>query len=99
MRNASMVVALLLLAACGDAKKQFDVGFKSSFEKNFAESCTKGAMDGGAPAEARSRIEALCACAARKLTERHSITELASLGAGKNPQPVEAAVKECQQQR
>ncbi len=98
MRNAFVAVALLLLAACGDAKKQFDEGFKSSFEKNFVESCTKGAMDSGAPAEAKPRIEALCGCTARKLTERHSITELASLGAGKNPQSVEAAVKECQKQ-
>lgn len=97
MRSASVAIVLLLLVACGDTKKQFDVQFKSSFEKNFAESCTKGAMDSGAPAEAKPRIEELCACTARKLTARHSITELASLGAGKNPQSVEAAVKECQQ--
>ncbi len=98
MRNASMVVvALLALVACGDTKKQFDSAFKTSFEKNFVESCTKGAMDSGAPAEAKPKIEELCACTARKLTERHSMTELASLGAGKNPQSVETAVKECQQ--
>jgi hypothetical protein len=97
MRNASIVVAVLLLAACGDAKKQFDTEFKSAFEKNFVESCTKGAMDSGAPAEAKPRIEALCACTAKKLTERHSMTELASLGAGKNSQSVETAIKACQQ--
>ncbi len=97
MRDASIGIALLLLVACGDAKKNFETGFKTSFEKNFVESCTKGAMDSGAPAEAKPRIVELCTCTARRLVERHSMTELAALGSGNDQKPIEAAVKECQQ--
>ncbi len=97
MRNALLGVALLLLVACGDTKKNFETGFKTAFEKNFVESCTKGAMDSGAPAEAKPKITELCACTAKKLVERHSMTELAALGSGNDQKPIEAAVKECQQ--
>lgn len=94
MRNLSIAI-VLLLAACGDAKKNFDEGFKQAFEKNFAESCTKGAMDGGVPAENKPKVEQLCGCTAKKLVARHTTVELTAMGAGRNQELVEAAVKEC----
>jgi hypothetical protein len=96
MRNALLAVVLLLAAGCGDATKSFETGFKSSFEKNFAESCTKGAMDGGrVPEERRAAVVQVCACTAKKLVERHGVTELTAMSAGSGQDKVEAAVKEC----
>jgi hypothetical protein len=91
----TILAAVLLLAACGDAKKQFDEGFKSSFEKSFAESCTTSAMNGGVPAEKRGVVESFCGCVGKKLVDRHSVTQLASLGTGANKELVEAAAQEC----
>ncbi len=95
MRNVYVAVALLLTVACGDAKKNFETGFKQSFEKNFSESCTKGAMDSGVPEDRRAAVTQVCACTAKKLVERHTITELTAMGSGSHQDKVEAAVKEC----
>ena len=91
----TMIAALLLLAACGDARKSFEDGFKTSFEKSFAESCVKGAMESGAPAEKQPQIAEICGCVAKKLVSQHSVTELASMGNGSNQDKVQAAVQEC----
>ncbi len=95
MRNICVAIALLLTVACGDAKKNFEAGFRSSFEKNFAESCTKGAMDSGVPEARRAAVTQVCACTAKKLVERHTMTELTAMGTGSHQDKVEAAVKEC----
>jgi hypothetical protein len=94
----TIIAAVLVLAACGDAKKQFDEGFKSSFEKSFGESCTTSAMNGGVPAEKRPLVVAFCDCVGKKLVERHSVTELASMGAGANKEFVQAAAADCKPQ-
>jgi hypothetical protein len=95
MRNVCVAIALLLTVACGDAKKNFEAGFRSSFEKNFSDSCTKGAMDSGVPETRRAAVTQVCSCTAKKLVERHSMTELTAMGSGSHQDRVEAAVKEC----
>jgi len=94
----TIVAAILLLAACGDAKKQFDEGFKTSFEKSFAESCTTSAMNGGLPEDKRVLVARFCTCVGQKLVQRHSVTELASMGAGANKELVQAAAQDCKPQ-
>jgi hypothetical protein len=90
------IAIVLLLAGCGDAKKNFETGFKTAFEKNFTESCTKSAMDGGkVPADQKPAVLEFCGCVAKKLVERHSMTELASLGGGGSQEKIEAAATEC----
>lgn len=91
----TMIAAVLLLAACGDSAKKFEEAFKTSYEKNFVESCVKGAMDKGLPAEKKPLVENFCGCTAKKLVERYSMTELTSMSAGKEQQKMQAAVEEC----
>ncbi len=95
MRNVCVAIALLLTVACGDARKNFETGFKTSFEKSFAESCTKGAMDSGVPENRRAAVTQVCSCTAKKLVDRHTITELTAMSSGSHQDKVEAAVKEC----
>jgi hypothetical protein len=95
MRNGSIAI-VLLLAACGDARKDFDAGFRTAFEKNFVESCTTSAMSSGAPADMKPQVTKLCACIATTLAARHSTTELAAMGAGGNEELVQAAIRDCQ---
>ena len=90
----TMIAAVLLLAACGDAEKSF----KTSFEKSFGESCTTSAMSGGVPAEKKPIVVAFCDCVGKKLVERHSVTELASMGAGANKDLVQNAAQDCKPQ-
>ena len=91
----TMIAAVLLLAACGEAKKNFDEGFKTSFEKNFVESCTKGAMDKGAPEDRKPLIVEFCGCVAKTLVARHSVTELASMGGGGSQELMQTAIQDC----
>ncbi len=94
MRTA-IVAAVLLLAACGDTEKSF----KSSFEQSFAESCTTSAMNGGGvPADKKPIVVAFCGCVGKKLVERHSVTQLASMGAGANKDLIQAAAQDCKPQ-
>ena len=90
----TMIAAVLLLAACGDAEKSF----KTSFEKSFAESCTTSAMNGGVPDDKKPIVVAFCGCVGKRLVERHSVTQLASMGAGANKDLVQAAAQECKPQ-
>jgi hypothetical protein len=90
----TMIAAVLLLAACGDAEKSF----KTSFEKSFAESCTTSAMNGGVPDDKKPIVVAFCGCVGKKLVERHSVTQLASMGAGANKDLVQAAAQDCKPQ-
>lgn len=95
MRKA-IISTVLLLAACGDAKKEFDAAFKTAFEKNFAESCVTGAMSSGVPADRKPQVVELCGCAGKTLVARHSTAELTAMASGGNEALVQAAVKDCQ---
>ncbi len=90
----TMIAAVLLLAACGDAEKSF----KTSFEKSYADSCTTSAMNGGVPDDKKPIVVAFCGCVGKKLVERHSVTQLASMGAGANKELVQAAAQDCKPQ-
>lgn len=92
----TLIAVVLLLGACGDAKKQFDESFKASFEKSFVESCVKGAKDSGAPEEKMPEVNRLCACTAQGLLAKHTAAELVTMNAGGGDQSsVQAAVQAC----
>lgn len=93
--RATLIAAVLLLAGCGEAKKQFDDGFKQQFEQSFATSCAKGAADQGVPADKMEKVREMCACTAKTLVSKYGVTELTAMGTGANKEAIEAAAQGC----
>lgn len=93
--RATLIAVVLLLSACGDAKKAFDESFKAAFEKSFLESCVKGAKDSGASADKLVEVERLCGCTAKGLVTKFSAAELTAMNSGKNQDAIQAEVKAC----
>ena len=76
--SISVPVALLMvvLGGCKDFKKSYDTQFKASYAREFGASCTKGAVQQGAP---EPKAKAMCECMAKNLVDNHSTTELTKL--------------------
>ncbi len=84
MRTLFLGAVLLVgLSGCGESKKQFDAGFKESFEKSFISSCTSGAVKKGAK---ESVVKPKCECMAKQLTEKYTPLELAKLSSPDSPE-------------
>jgi hypothetical protein len=64
------------LGACKGIKENYDKEFKASYVREFGSSCTKGAVEQGAP---EAKVKPLCECMGKYLVEHHSTTELTKL--------------------
>jgi hypothetical protein len=79
MRARIWVVAgslALGLGACKGIKENYDKEFKTSYAREFGNSCTKGAVQQGAP---ESKAKPMCECMAKYLVDHHTTTELTKL--------------------
>lgn len=61
---------------CKSFKEGYDAKFKESFAKNFADSCTQGAVKAGGQ---ESRVKPLCECIGTYVVGHHTTTELTKM--------------------
>ena len=69
-------LSLLALAACGEGSA-FDESFKTTYREKFVATCVAGA-EGQIPAGVTVDLDKICTCAADKVMEGKSATDLAT---------------------
>lgn len=76
MQKLTLLLIPLLLTACGEGSA-FDESFKTSYRAKFVSTCIAGA-EGQIPAGVMVDLDKICGCAADKVMEGKSATDLAT---------------------
>ena len=86
-----LLMAPLLLTACGEAKKAFDQGFEKNYHKEFVASCSAAAVKAGSGPDVANNV---CDCTATKIIEKYPGSAAARL----NDAQMEVEANACLQQ-